>query len=326
MKTLKSLLLVVVASVGLASNASAVQIAVTNYGTSPPGFPALIALEKGFFKEAGADVTGIISGTGGGNTVRLAVTGDVAYGEANLASVLGAIQQGAELTIVSQPTNNAGYSWLVMPNSPIKSFADLKGKTIGYSAPQSLSQAYELWLLKKFGYKPDDVKMIATNGDANGLVLLEHGGIDVGVVSEAVDHSNYRVILQATDRSIVPDANNTVGFVQTAYLKAHPDVVKAIIAGRRKAAIFLREHPKESAEIVAKNFKMKQDFVQDLIVEMTKTSSPAAPSLSEGKFNLKALETSLEFARLIGTIKGDVDLRNHIDEQYLPADLQGGLK
>ena len=50
------------------SAAKAEEIVVSNYGVSANGMPYAIAMEKGFFKEEGANVTGILSSAGGGTT------------------------------------------------------------------------------------------------------------------------------------------------------------------------------------------------------------------------------------------------------------------
>src|ERR1700727_3047872 len=69
----------------LASAAQAEQIVVSNYGIAANGMPYAIAMEKGFFKEEGADVTGILSSNGGGTTIRNLPRGNLDYGEVGLA-------------------------------------------------------------------------------------------------------------------------------------------------------------------------------------------------------------------------------------------------
>ena len=126
-----------------ATAASAENIAVGNYGSSANGMPFAVALAKGFFKEEGADVTGIIVSQGGGTSVRNAMAG-VAYGEANPGAIAVAIQQGADLKIVSDNVLTiAEFAWLVKKDSPIKTIQDLKGKKIGYTNPRSTSQALD---------------------------------------------------------------------------------------------------------------------------------------------------------------------------------------
>ena len=57
------------------SGAIAENIAVGNYGSSANGMPFAVALAKGYFKEEGANVTGIMSSQGGGTSVRNAMAG-----------------------------------------------------------------------------------------------------------------------------------------------------------------------------------------------------------------------------------------------------------
>ena len=50
----------------LAATAAAEEIAVGNYGVSANGMPFGVALAKGYFKEEGLNITGLISSAGGG--------------------------------------------------------------------------------------------------------------------------------------------------------------------------------------------------------------------------------------------------------------------
>ena len=77
-------------------SARAEQIVVSNFGVAANGMPYAVAMEKGFFKEAGADITGILSSAGGGTTVRNLLTGNLPYGEIDLAGTVAAIQQGLQ--------------------------------------------------------------------------------------------------------------------------------------------------------------------------------------------------------------------------------------
>ncbi|MFZ1048157.1 MAG: ABC transporter substrate-binding protein, partial [Pseudolabrys sp.] len=142
--------------------ASAEDIAVGNYGSSANGMPFGVALAKGYFQQEGANVTGIIASEGGGTSVRNAMAG-VAYGEANPGAIAVAIQQGADLRIVSDNVLTiAEFAWLVKKDSPIKTIADLRGKKIGYTNPRSTSQALDILMLKKAGLKPEDADLVKT--------------------------------------------------------------------------------------------------------------------------------------------------------------------
>ena len=60
------------------------ELAVGNYGVSANGMPFGVALVKGYFKEEGLNVTGLISSAGGGTSLRnMLAGGGVPYGEVN---------------------------------------------------------------------------------------------------------------------------------------------------------------------------------------------------------------------------------------------------
>ena len=76
---------------GLCGASTAQQIAVGNFGVSAIGMPFAVAMDKGFFREEGINVTGIISSAGGGTSLRNMLAGGVPYGEVNPGVVIAAI-------------------------------------------------------------------------------------------------------------------------------------------------------------------------------------------------------------------------------------------
>ena len=83
------------------SPAAAEDLLVTQYKTDPSGAPYGVAIEKGFFKKAGVDVTGVISGEGGGSSVRAVIASSLGFGETSPAAAIAAISQGQDLKIVN---------------------------------------------------------------------------------------------------------------------------------------------------------------------------------------------------------------------------------
>ena len=75
------------------TGANAEEIVVSNYGVSANGMPFGVALAKGYFKDEGLNITGLISSAGGGTTLRnMLAGGGVPYGEVNPGAVVSAIQ------------------------------------------------------------------------------------------------------------------------------------------------------------------------------------------------------------------------------------------
>ena len=224
--------------------ANAEEIAVGNYGSSANGMPFGVALAKGYFQEEGANVTGLIASEGGGTSVRNAMAG-VAYGEANPGAIAVAIQQGADLRIVSDNVLTiAEFAWLVKMESPIKTIADLKGKKIGYTNPRSTSQALDILMLKKAGLTPEDAELVKTGGFGPMVAALELGQIDVAPVTEPLwskVKDKFRVLI--TGAEALPPLDNVVGVATAQAVATRGNFIRAVIRARRRAIEIMRTHP-----------------------------------------------------------------------------------
>src|SRR6201991_315615 len=89
------------AAVFLALPAHAETITVTHWGSAFYGAPYAVAMAKGFFKKRGIDITGILTSSGGGTSVRNAPAGDLPCGEAALPAPLLAINAAQPIKMIS---------------------------------------------------------------------------------------------------------------------------------------------------------------------------------------------------------------------------------
>src|SRR5665213_4233756 len=142
------------------------EIAITQWGQSLYGAPFAVAMEKGLFKKAGIDITGIIGSAGGGTTVRNILASATPYGEVALPAALAAARDGGlDLIIVNVGTRTIAESTLVtMPNSDIKSLNDLIGKKVAITSPKSSSEMIFLMELKAKNIDAAQVTRVAAGG------------------------------------------------------------------------------------------------------------------------------------------------------------------
>ena len=310
---------------GFAAGTAAEEIAVGNYGVSANGMPFGVALVKGYFKDEGLNITGLISSAGGGTSLRnMLAGGGVPYGEVNPGVVVSAILAGADLRIISDNVLTvAEFVWAVKPESPIRSVKDFKGRKIGYTNPRSTSQALALMLLQAGGYKESDAELVKTGGFGEGIAALDAGLIDVAAITEPlwskVKHK-YRAVVVASE--VLPPLDNVVGVTTVEMAEKRGDFLRAVIRARRKAVVFMREHPDEAAEIVAKQYNIELDVAKSAVRNLTTSTTKGVPYWGEGEIHIDGLKRMIEAQRSVGAITGEVDYGKIIDTRFLPDDLK----
>ena len=95
------------ASVVSLSPAQAERVTVSQYGILVPTLPYAVALEKGFFKEEGLDIDGIIGSHGGGTSVRNMLASDLPVAEMALPAAIArriSTTEPAEITAHARDT------------------------------------------------------------------------------------------------------------------------------------------------------------------------------------------------------------------------------
>src|SRR5215472_15096172 len=317
-------LLLPVVAVLFACSAWAEEIAVGNYGVSANGMPFGVALAKGYFKDEGLNVTGLISSAGGGTSLRnMLAGGGVPYGEVNPGVVVSAILAGADLKIVSDNVLTvAEFVWAVKPDSPIKTIKDLKGKKIGYTNPRSTSQALDILLLEQAGLKPDDAELVKTGGYGEAVVALNLGAIDASAIADPVWSKNkaqFRAVVTAND--VLPPLCNVIGVTTGEAAATKGDFIRAILRGRRKAVAFMSEHPDEAADIVAKVYNLDVEVVKSTIHNLVAPSKSGVPYWNAGSFDFAGMDRMIRAQKLVGALSGDVDWGKIVDTSFLVDDL-----
>src|SRR5262249_30722180 len=309
-------LLLPVVAVLFACSAWAEEIAVGNYGVSANGMPFGVALVKGYFKDEGLNVTGLISSAGGGTSLRnMLAGGGVPYGEVNPGVVVSAILQGADLRIVSDNVLTvAEFVWAVKPDSPIKTIKDFKGRKIGYTNPRSTSQALARMLLQSAGYTEADAELVKTGGFGEGIAALDSGQIDVAPITEPLwskVKSKYRAVVVAND--VLPPLDNVVGVATVEMMEKRGDFIRGVIRARRKAVQFMKEHPDEAAEIVAKQYNLEPEVAKSAVRNLVTAKTQGVPYWGAREIHLDGLERIIEAQRSVGASTGEDDYANMID-------------
>jgi NitT/TauT family transport system substrate-binding protein len=316
--------LLVVAGVILAWESQGVRaetITVTHWGGQFYGVPYAVAMEKGFFKKNGVDVTGILTAAGGGTAVRNTLAGGIPFGEVSLAAAVQAINSGQKLIIIGAGSwSVADQMWLVKKDSPLHSIKDLAGKQIAYTAPGSVSNMLILMALKANGMTPQQVKLVPAGDLGANISAVGSGAVDAGFSDELIIAQNKELVrpLFMVRDVLDPHMMQTVMITTAEYAKAHAELIKGLVNSRREGLAYTLDHPDEAADITAKAYNnphtaLFRDHIRELIKENY---------WSDGRFDYPAMNHMVEGLQITGQIKGDVDWPKYVDTSYLPADLR----
>ncbi len=165
---------------------------------------------------------------------------------AGTTGVLGAFAKGAPLRILAAGTTGASdLYWYVPAGSPIKSFRDLDGKTVGYSTNGASTHTTVLALIKHYGVS---AKPVASGASAVTLTQAMSGQIDVGWASppfglDALEQGKIRLIARGSDAPSTRDQTVRVHIVNANVLAQRREVINRFVAAYREAYDWLYDNP-----------------------------------------------------------------------------------
>lgn len=314
-----SFALLAILTVVAPSRTFASDLAVSQYGRVTATLPWAVAVEKGFFADAGIKIDHILSGQGGGTTLRNMLASDLPYGEVATSAALGAIRSGLDIVIVNTASDHIGEIALVAnPKGTVQKVQDLAGKKAGFTGPKSTSELLLRLALKEAGMT-DKVELVGTGGFGGGLAMLDTGGIDAAPLIDPIltlKPDKYRVIFHFAD--LIPRMTWLVGVTTRKFAAEHPDTVRKLINIHRRGVEFIYTHHDEAIQIYAKVWQQDPKDVATYFPNYFNYKGEWSP----GGFDKEALSKMSDGLQLIGDSDGPVNWKAAIDQQYLEKDLQ----
>jgi NitT/TauT family transport system substrate-binding protein len=301
------------------SAAHAEDIVVTHYASLLYGTPYAVALEKGYFKDAGVDITGILTSKGGGTSVRNMMAGDTLYAEVALPAVLSAIKEGFKIKILSGGTDGPSGFWVTRTDAPIDKPEDLKGKRFVFSRPKSVSEASIFAILKSHNIPVSDVKMVAIGDFGAGITALEHDKVDIAIIPEPIysqkvkEGAKYKILPWLDAK--VPPSTQTVGIATEETIAKRADKLKAVIEARRRGVELLYKDPKQAAAIVAKAYNLPLDVATNAVENTLKQT---ATWWSNGELKRPMMDQMAAGLGAVGALELPVDWKAVIAEGFTP--------
>lgn len=220
--------------------------------------PALWAQQNGIFRKHGLDVQ--IDAQRSGSAVAAGVAGG-AYqiGKSSLIALIAAHSHNVPIAIIApggmyvSPHYNAGM--IVKADSPIKTGADLNGKTIAVSSLNDLyTVGVDAWV-DKHGGDASSVKLVELPISAIYEAVV-NGRVDAGNTInpdlEAALATKKVRFLADTNGAIAPQFMYTAWFTTRSYAQANPKVIESFRSALREAAIYDNAHQAQTVDVLAK--------------------------------------------------------------------------
>jgi NitT/TauT family transport system substrate-binding protein len=254
--------------------------------------PRIIALERGFFKAEGLDVTATDI-PGGPKAMAAVIGGSAEIGNLAYFHVMKAIQKGSDLVAFACPLNQWPMAYLMKPDMmqkkgiTVQSSLDekikaMKGLKIGVTSPGSGTDVIPRAFLRNRGIDPEREVFIVPFGPIGaGVAAFEQGKIDVfqwsSPMPEMLEAKGVGKVIFNMSTGDVPEFNGYMWdsyFTTRKFYKENRETVAAFTRAILKAIQYIYENKKGTWEVLQKTFS---EASPDLIEKSYYNILPAIP-------------------------------------------------
>ncbi len=219
-----------------------------------PNVGFTMALDKGFYREAGLDVT-VNSGKGSGTTAQLVASKASQFGFSDGYAVANGIAKGMQIKTIGSVFRKNPAALIVLADSGITSPKELEGKTVAMTAGSGQFQQWPAFC-RGAGIDASKIQMVNIDPAGVGPALVNKrvdaiGGYAQGYVPAIEIRAKLPVrIFWFADYGVTVVSNGLI--VHDDLLKADPDLVRAFVAPSIKGFLYGRQHPEEAVASVIK--------------------------------------------------------------------------
>ncbi|MFU0827141.1 MAG: NMT1 domain-containing protein [Lachnoclostridium sp.] len=223
--------------------------------------PQYVAIEQGYFKDEGLDVT-LVNGLGADKTMTALLAGDADIGFMGSEASIYVYNEGKEDYVINfaQLTQRAGNFLVSRDKNENFSWDNVKGKTIVGGRPGGMPQMVLEYILKKNGIDPK-----------NDLTIIQN--IDFGLTAQAFSAGtgDYTVEFEPGATALEKEGNGkvvaslgiesgkvpyTAYSAKKSYIEKNPEVIQKFTNAIQKGLDYVNSHtPEEIAKVIAPQFK-----------------------------------------------------------------------
>ena len=277
-------------------------------------FAALqLAIDKGWFEEEGLAIT-LLSGEGGGNTLRVVTTGSAQMAIAGATSVVLAAQDPEQnMDVIGAWYQVNDFLWLTPDEN-----ATLENATLGFT---SAGSSTELMIKGMIEEQPDaGIEGVAVGGVGDNWTVAKAGRITGGFSlppysNQLIAEEGAQVLVEGRD--ILGDLPADLVVVNKDFAEENPDALEAFWRVTDRAFTYVQESPDEAATDMAKLLPVDQEYIQQALEDYSEGFDIAIDA--EVLENLSNLMVKTE------TISEPIDWGTLMNQEFLPEDARADL-
>ena len=223
--------------------------------------PQYVAIEEGYFKDEGLDMT-LITGFGADKTMTAVISGEADIGFMGAEASIYAYQEGATDPVVNfaQLTQRAGNFLVAREEIPDFKWEDLKGRKVLGGRKAGMPEMVFEYILKKNGLDPQKDLSINQSIDFGSTAAAFTGDDSADFTVEfepsatALEKAGagYVVASLGVDSGYVPYTSYSA---KTSFLNENPTVIQSFTDALQKGMEYVQSHsPAEIAQVIAPQF------------------------------------------------------------------------
>ena len=283
------------------------------------------AREKGFYRDAGLDVT-IARGFGSGDTIKRVAAGSALIGLADTGAIIAArANDDIPVRIVAMIYDRATLGLIYLTQSGIKAPKDLEGRAIGRSASGASVNMFPAFL-KVNNVDRGKIREVVVDG-ATFLPLLMSGQVDA-VLEQSINIGKFRraaaqqgkiaVGMRYSDFGL--EAYGNAIFVRTSTLQDKSDIVRRFVEASLKGIAYAFDHPDEAISILRKSHpETDADAIRDELLTLKEMqTSPEILRDGLGQIDRKRMEATRDNITPALALKRTVPTEEIFVPGYLP--------
>jgi ABC-type nitrate/sulfonate/bicarbonate transport system substrate-binding protein len=276
--------------------------------------PVDVGVAAGLFKQRGLDIE--ISSFGGDARLLQALAADAVDIALGGGPTLAFVAKGTPMLAVAALADAPGTMMVVVrKDGPVKTEDDLKGRTLSVSTAGSLTYWLAEQLSRSHGWGKDGIKIAPLGATTAQAAALKTNQID-GIVTESStvfkleEDGIGRILVRFGDR--IKDFHVHVIFASRKLIDAHPDAVRAFLAGWLDSVQYMRDHRDATIDITQRVADVSRSVATRNYDELMPIFNPT------GRFNPKALDVLARSFVDLGLFADAPDMSKLYTETYLP--------